>query len=78
MTDSFWKSALASLPPSVQRRHAADFQMAERLDRSLDVAFESWKSALRGLARTCCIAAYTLRVGAHRLESAAERLLLVY
>src|SRR5262245_39442208 len=78
MTDSFWKNALASLPLSVQRRHAADFEMAERLDRSLDLALEAWNFALRVLARTCCIGAYTLRVGAHALENTAERLLLVY
>jgi hypothetical protein len=78
MTYSFWKNALASLPPSVQRRHAADFEMAERLDRSLDFWSEGWNSAKRALARTCCAAAYTLRTAAHALESAAQRLLLSY
>jgi len=78
MTDLFWKNALASLPPAVQRRYAADFQMAQRLDRSLDLAFEAWNTALRALARICCAGAYMLRAGAYALESAAERLLLVF
>ena len=51
MTRSFWKNALASLPPAVQRRYAADFAMAERLDRSLDIALDAWSSGKRTLAR---------------------------
>ena len=78
MTESFWKDALASLPPGVQRRHAADFEMAERLDRSLDLALNAWSSGKRTLARTCCAAAYAMRATAQMLERAAQRLLLMY
>jgi hypothetical protein len=78
MTRSFWKDALASLPPAVQRRYAAEFEMAERLDDFIDFCFDAWKSARRPLATICWASAYTLRVAAHLLERAAQRLLLVY
>ena len=78
MTRSFWKNALASLPPSAQRRYAADFEMAERLDRFLDSAFEAWHASRPALAKICCAGAYALRAMAHMLERAAQRLLLVY
>jgi len=77
MTRSFWKNALASLPPSVQHRYAADFEMAERLDRFLDFVFEAWDTAKPALAWICCAGAYALRATARMLESAAQRLLLV-
>jgi len=76
MTQSFWKNARASLPPAVQRRYAAELDMAERLDRTLDFYFDLWESARRPLATICCAGAYTLRATAHMLESAAQRLLL--
>src|SRR2546425_913332 len=44
MTTLFWKDALASLPPSVQRRHAASFEAAERLEALLDLGIEAWGS----------------------------------
>ena len=78
MTGSFWKDALASLPPEVQSRYAADFEMAERLDRSLDIALDAWSSGKRTLARICCAAAYARRTTAQILERAAQRLLLMY
>jgi hypothetical protein len=78
MTQSFWKNALASLPPALQRRYAVDFEMAERLDRSLDFYIDAWASRKRLLATICCGGAYTLRATAHMLESAAQRLLLLY
>src|SRR6266700_5745135 len=45
MTTSFWKDALASLPPGVQRRYAANFEAAERMEALLDLGIEAWKSA---------------------------------
>jgi len=78
MIRSFWKNALASLPPAVQRRYAADFAMAERLDRSLDIALDAWSSGKRTLARICCAGAYAMRTTAQMLERAAQRLLLMY
>lgn len=78
MTHSFWKDALASLPPAIRHRYAADFEMAERLDRSLDLALDAWSSSKRALARLCCACAYAMRTAAHMLERTAQRLLLMY
>lgn len=50
MPKTFWKRALASLPPSVQRRYAAQFEAAERFDERLDIAIAMWRSARRALA----------------------------
>jgi len=74
MTTSFWQSALASLPPSVQRRHAASFEAAERFEALLDLGFEAWGSAKDVLARICQAAARAMRGTARVLESAAHRL----
>jgi hypothetical protein len=30
---AFWQRAARSLPPAVRRRHAADLQQAERIER---------------------------------------------
>ena len=75
MTTSFWKGALASLPPGVQRRYAASFEAAERLDVALDLGVETWGSAKRALARICRAAARAMRGTARLLEGAAHRLL---
>jgi hypothetical protein len=75
MRKSFWKDALASLPPSVQVRYAASFEAAERLDALLDLSVEAWGSAKHALARICQAAARAMRGTAHVLESAAHRLL---
>src|SRR5205814_7272214 len=45
MKKSFWKDALASLPPSVQARYAASFEAAERFEALLDLGIEAWGSA---------------------------------
>jgi hypothetical protein len=78
MTESFWKDALASLPPAVRRRYAAHFEMAERLEWSLDRALDAWASVKRALARICCAGAYAMHVAAPMLERAAQRLLLTH
>jgi hypothetical protein len=75
MTTSFWKDALASLPPSVQRRYAANFEAAERFEVLLDLGIEAWGSAKHALARICQGAARAMRTTARILDGAAHRLL---
>ncbi len=75
MTTSFWKDALASLPPGVQRRYAASFEAAERFEALLDLGVEAWGSAKHALARSCQAAARAMRGTARILEDAAHRLL---
>jgi hypothetical protein len=75
MTTLFWKDALASLPPSVQRRYAATFEAAERFEALLDLGIEAWGSAKHALARICQAAARAMRGTARILEGAAHRLL---
>jgi len=75
MTTSFWKDALASLPPSVQRRYAASFEAAERYEALLDLGIEAWGSAKHALAKICQAAARAMRGTARILEDAAHRLL---
>jgi len=75
MRKSFWKDALASLPPSVQVRYAASFEAAERFDALLDMGGEAWDCAKHALARICRTAARAMRGTARRLEGAAHRLL---
>lgn len=78
MTASFWKNALASLPPAVQRRYATDFEAAERLDELLDLGIDVWRHAGRVLAKICQGAAHALRTTARILDGAAQRLSLVH
>ena len=75
MTTSFWKDALASLPPSVQRRYAADFEAAERFEWLLDLGVEAWGFARHALAKICQAAAHAMRGMAGILDGAAHRLL---
>src|SRR5216117_756624 len=75
MTKSFWKDALASLPPSVQVRYAASFEAAEHFDALLDRVIEAWGSAKQGLAKICQASARAMRGTARVLEEAAHRLL---
>ncbi len=75
MTTSFWKDALASLPPSVQRRYAASFEAAERYEALLDLGIEAWDSAKHALGKICQAAARAMRGTARILEDAAHRLL---
>ncbi|HYS50397.1 MAG TPA: hypothetical protein VEM33_00790 [Burkholderiales bacterium] len=75
MTTSFWKDALASLPPSVQVRYAASFEAAEHFDALLDLGSEAWGSAKQGLAKICQASARAMRRTARILEGAAHRLL---
>jgi len=75
MTTLFWKDALASLPPNVQRRYAASFEAAERFEALLDLGIEAWGSVKRALARVCKAAARAMRGTARILDGAAHRLL---
>jgi hypothetical protein len=75
MTPSFWKDALASLPPNVQRRYTASFEAAERFEALLDLGIEAWGSAKHALAKICQASARAMRGAAHILEGAARRLL---
>jgi len=68
MTTSFWKDALASLPPSVQRRYAASFEAAEHFEALLDLGVEAWGFAKHALAKICQAAARTMRGTARILE----------
>lgn len=74
MTTSFWQDALATLPPSMQRRHAASFQAAERFEALLDLGFEAWGSARDALAKICQATAHAMRATARFLDRAAHRL----
>jgi len=75
MTTSFWKDALASLPPSVQRRYAASFEAAEHFEALLDLGVEAWGFAKHALGKICQAAARAMRGTARILEDAAHRLL---
>ncbi len=78
MTTSFWKDALASLPPSVQHRYAADFEAAERFEWLLDLGVEACGFARHALAKICRAAAHAMRGTARILDGAAYRLMLVH
>jgi len=69
MTESFWKEAAASLPPSVRRRYAMELEAMERYDVLMDVAMDTWHHARRVLAKSCMAAA-------RMFDNAAQRLLL--
>jgi hypothetical protein len=71
----FWKDALASLPPNVQRRYAASFEAAERFEALLDLGIEAWGSIKRALGRVCKAAARAMRGTARILDGAAHLLL---
>ena len=75
MTTSFWKDALASLPPNVQRRYAASFEAAERFEALLELGVEAWGSAKHRLGKICQAGAHAMRGTARILEGAAHRLL---
>jgi hypothetical protein len=75
MRKSFWKDALASLPPSVQVRYAASFEAAEHFEALLDLGVEAWGFAKHAVAKICQTAARAMRGTARILEGAAHRLL---
>jgi len=72
MTTLFWRNALASLPPSVQRRYATTFEAAERFEALLDMAIEVWCFAKDALAGTGRVAARAMRGTARTLDHAAH------
>jgi hypothetical protein len=78
LTTSFWKDALASLPPIAQRRYATAFEAAERFETLLDTGIAAWGSARRALARTFQTTAHAMRRTARILDSAARRLFPVH
>ena len=75
MTTLFWRNALASLPPSVQRRYATSFEAAERFEAVLDLGIEVWCFARDALAKTSRVAAHAMRGTARNLDHAAHRTL---
>jgi hypothetical protein len=78
MTTSFWKTAAASLPPAVQRRYAAEFAAAERLEQVLELILAAGSLARPALAKSCQTVALALRATARFLEAAAKRLSLTH
>ena len=74
MTESFWKTAAASLPPQVQWRYARLFETAERFEQLLELVVTSGGRARRALAQTFRGVAKTLRKTARKLDVAARRL----
>jgi hypothetical protein len=75
MTTLFWRNALASLPPSVQRRYATAFEAAERFEAVLDLGIEVWRFAKGAFAKTSRVAAQAMRGTARTLDPAAHRTL---
>jgi hypothetical protein len=73
MTTLFWRNALASLPPAVQRRYATAFEAAERFEAMLDLGIEVWSFAKDAFAKACEAAAHAMRGAARALERAAHR-----
>jgi len=73
MTTLFWRNALASLPPSVQRRYASTFEAAERFEAMLDLGIEVWRFAKDAIAKTYEVAAHAMRGTARTLERAEHR-----
>ena len=71
MTTLFWRNALASLPPSVQRRYATAFEAAERFEAVLDMGIEVWCFARDALAKTSRVAGRAMRGTARTLDHAA-------
>ncbi|HSD99456.1 MAG TPA: hypothetical protein VLB72_01835 [Burkholderiales bacterium] len=74
MTDSFWKTAAASLPPQVQSRYRRLFETAEEFERMVDYVLTARGSAYRALARACRGLADALSNAARTLDVAARRL----
>jgi hypothetical protein len=73
MSTLFWRNALASLPPSVQRRYASTFEAAERFEAMLDLGIEVWCFAKDAFAKTCEAAAHAMRGTARTLDRAEHR-----
>ena len=76
MPRSFWKKALASLPPQVQRRYAAEFEAIERYEPLIGLVADAGGHARRALGNCCRRAAGALRAAARRLDTAGRRLSL--
>jgi len=73
MTTLFWRNALASLPPSVQRRYASTFEAAERFEAMLDLGIEVSRFAKDAIAKTYEVAAHAMRRTARTLDRAEHR-----
>ena len=73
MSTLFWRNALASLPPSVQRRHATTFEAAERFEAILDLGIEIWGFAKDAIAKACEVAAHAMGGTARTLDRAERR-----
>jgi len=78
MGSSFWKNAAASLPRQVQRRCAAEFAAAARLEAALDLVIELVGITMHVLGRCCNGAAGGLRKTARILDALARHLVLTH
>jgi succinate dehydrogenase flavin-adding protein (antitoxin of CptAB toxin-antitoxin module) len=74
VSESFWKTAAASLPPTVQQRYARLFEAADKFEQLLDLVVTSGGRARRALAQTFRGIAKTLRKTARKLDVVARRL----
>jgi hypothetical protein len=46
----FWQRAARALPPAVRNRHAADLELAERIDLFIGGLIDIWREARSALA----------------------------
>ena len=76
MAETFWRTALASLPPHVQERYASLFEAAEEYEPVIEFVVTARGRAYRALARACRGMADALRNAALALDVAARRLTL--
>jgi hypothetical protein len=74
LTDSFWKTAAASLPPTVRWRYAKLFEAADEFEQLLDFVLSKRGRAYSALASACRGVADGLRKSARRLDVKARRL----
>ena len=74
LTESFWRTAAASLPPHVQQRYASLFEAAEEYEPVIEFIVTARVRAHRALAQGCRGLADALRNAARALDVAARRL----
>ena len=74
LTESFWRTAAASLPPQIRWRYAGLFEAAERYELLFEIVATSGGRARRALAQTFRGIADALRNAARTLDVAARRL----
>jgi len=74
MSESFWKTAAASLPPSVQWRYAKLFEAADEFEQLIEFLLAGRGRIYSAAARACRGVADALRKSARRLDVKARRL----